>query len=389
MLSNKPFKKHFLKLHPALWLLLCCILAFFSVNVAGAELSISSATQMKVELYGFSALKERLLYRGVISPGSQLDIPTDYEGLGLLKVTGGKEYSVILGKEPVTIIFTLPNSSPQFVNSPENGVFSAWQQTTVTEGTEKFPFTKLLIEAKTLLETSRQITTPGELTTQKNLIHDFISRNYLSLSKSDMIKQLVVQYFLMHEYISYHTVSSSTDTLQLNYREEILDGVKSWRRILGKHMAEDEIVSFCVSFFFKREMVTLAYLLMEDNRDVATCPGEAPFPLQFPDTLKLTFGEGIETELGKILTPKLVTIISTKCTFSMVESVMKARELVEKRKGVAMIIATVEPLNREHLAMSQLVNGGLLLFVNDEKWRVEQFKNKPFLPYFYSVDFPD
>jgi len=81
-----------------------------------------------------------------------------------------------------------------------------------------------------------------------------------------MVKRLIAQYFMMHEYVNYHTEGASATDIRLQYQKAILSGVGSWLEILKSQISEHEIMNYCVSLYFNRSMVTLASLIIENYR---------------------------------------------------------------------------------------------------------------------------
>ncbi len=70
----------------------------------------------------------------------------------------------------------------------------------------------------------------------------------------------------------------------------------------------------------------------------------------------------------------------------MVETVRKARQLVDQRQGTVLIVAPLQELSEKHLAMSRMVSGGSMLFINDEKWRKENLARKIKLPLLIEIE---
>lgn len=69
---------------------------------------------------------------------------------------------------------------------------------------------------------------------------------------------------------------------------------------------------------------------------------------------------------------------------SMVETVIKVRQLAGQKKDVV-IVASLEKLSEKYLDMSRMVNGANMLFINDEKWRNENLVKKIRLPLFVQI----
>ena len=69
----------------------------------------------------------------------------------------------------------------------------------------------------------------------------------------------------------------------------------------------------------------------------------------------------------------------------MVETVVKARKLVEQKEAVTLIVAPLQELSEKHLAMNRMVSGGNIFFVNDERWQQGNLGKKMRLPLFHRI----
>ncbi len=130
-----------------------------------------------------------------------------------------------------------------------------------------------MIQAKQLLESSNSIQTIKELNDRKNEFHGYARRHYQDIKHSDMVRRLLAQYFMMHEYVSYHAKGAPAAEIKKKYQEAVLAGVGSWLEILTPYIPKHEILNYCVSLYYNRSMITLASLIIENFRDVAYCPG--------------------------------------------------------------------------------------------------------------------
>jgi hypothetical protein len=201
-----------------------------------------------------------------------------------------------------------------------------------------------------------------------------------------MIRRLIAQYFIMHEYISYHVVGAPATDILVKYQQAVLDGVASWIEILKPHIPEHEVLNYCVSLYYGRSMVSLASLIVNKFQNVAYCPGAKRDEWIFPNDLKVTdTSKSAENELAEIHGKKTIAFVSEDCPVSMVQTVMEARQLADQRKGERLIVAPLEELSDIQLAMNKMVSNGSMLFINDEKWRKEYLAEKIKLPLFVQV----
>ncbi len=350
---------------------------------AWAKLIIHSQAAVDIKVIAYESLTETFIFQGKLQPGDKREIDTRYHGLALLFFDGGQSYPVIIGKNLFTVNITGPAEPPAFSDSAENeSLYKALIDN--TQVPKLYPFASLMIQAKQLLESSHSIHTVKELTTRKKEFHKFVAENYQSLRHSDMIRRLIAQYFMMHEYVDYHIKGAPAVDIKIQYQKAVLNGVGSWLAILKTHIPEHEILNYCVSLYYNRGMVTLASLLIENFKDVAYCPGDEKQTFSFPEDLLITGGNGNrEMQLNKFKGNKMISFVSDDCPVSMVETIIKARQLADRKKYV--IVIPLQELSGKHLAMRRMVRSGNIFFVNDEKWRKDNLSKKIKLPLFVQV----
>ncbi len=364
-------------------LFICSVLAANDADCA--KLFIHSKTAVAIEIVGFNSLAETSLFKGNLKPDSKHEINTSYRGLALLVFAGGQSYPVIIGDESFPVTIANPAEPPSFANSAENDFFYK-ALTNKTQVPEQYAFASLMIQAKYLLDSSHSIRTAQELRAGKKEFQQFVAENYQNLRHSDMIRRLLGQYFMMHEYVDYHIEGAPASNIKKRYQKEILTGVADWLKILSPHISEQEILNYCVSLYYNRSMVTLASLIVDTFKDAAYCPGDAPETLSFPDDLQiLAPGQNKTENLGTIKGNKLIAFVSEHCPVSMVAAVSKARKMAKEKQTIPLIVAPLEKLSGKHLAMSRMIRNGKLLFVSDEKWRKENLTKKIKLPLFINA----
>jgi len=240
--------------------------------------------------------------------------------------------------------------------------------------------------AEQLLESSYSIRTPEELNDRKKAFHGFVRDHYQDLKHSDMIRRLLGQYFIMHEYVKYHTKGAPVTDIRKKYREAVLAGVGSCFKILKPYIPEHEILNDCVSLYYNRSMVTLASLIIANFRDVAYCPGVEKEKFSFPDELAVVDANGkMERKLGEFRGDRVIAFVSNDCPVSMVETISKVRELADRKKDVPVIVAPLQKLSGSHLAMSRMLSSGNIFFINDEKWRKDNLPKNIKLPLFIRI----
>lgn len=244
-----------------------------------------------------------------------------------------------------------------------------------------------MIQAKQLLESSYSIHTVKELTTKKQEFQAFVRTNYHKLKHNDMIKRLIAQYYMVHEYADYHIEGTPATEIKKWYQEEILTGVANWLKVLKTHITEQEILNYCVSLYFNRSMVTLAFLIIEYFKDAAYCLGDAPDTLTLPGELQILQALEYKTmDLSTNKVNKLISFVSEQCPVSMVATVSKARKIADENKKIPLIVVPIEKLSSKHLSMNRMIRKGKLLFVSDEKWRTGNLPQKIKLPLFIKLE---
>jgi len=77
---------------------------------------------------------------------------------------------------------------------------------------------------------------------------------------------------------------------------------------------------------------------------------------------------------------KIVALVSNDCPVSMVAAVAKARELAKQTAANPLIVAPLQELNDTHLAMSKMIRGEKILFIDDALWQSKKSAIRPRLP---------
>ncbi len=371
-----------------LFLSLLLLFACASKKSTTSQITINSQTAIAIELLGYNGLTSYTLFRGNITPGSDYEINTSYCGLGMLTFPQGQSYPVLLGDTSFTIKLDTPSEPPSFSNSQENDFLYRHllgKESHPPNGEKNTSFAQLMIQGKQLLESSQSIDSTKELTAKKNEFHEFVRAHYDSLRHSDMIRQLIAQYFMMHEYVNFYIEGAPAADIRGHYQKAVLNGVGNWLELLKSHIPEHEILNYCVSLYYNRSMVTLASLIVENFQGVAYCPGVENTTFSFPDDLLLTGADGNKTlQLGELKGKKLLAFVSVDCPVSMVETIIKARQLAGQQKDV-LVVVPLQQLSGIYLAMNRMVSKGNMLFVNDEKWRKNNLAKKIKLPLFVQI----
>ena len=358
------------------------LVVFSGCETARATLGIHSQTAVEIELTGYNSLVESPIFKGNLEAGSKHDINTPYRGLALLVFAEGQRYPVIIGDESFTLNIVGPGEPPSFAGSGEND-FLYKKLSGENPPPGQYDFALLMIQAKDLLESTHSIRTVEELTAKKKEYHDFVRKHYENLKHSDMIRRLIAQYFMMHEYVDYHTEGAPAANIRIQYQKEVVNGVGSWLAILQPHLQQQEILNYCVSLYYDRSMVTLASLIIANYRDAAFCPGDEKETFSFPADMHIAEADGgKERKLGGLKGDKIIAFVSEDCPVSMVETVSKARQLAGRKENVPVIVAPLEKLSRNHLSMGRMISNGNLFFINDEKWRKDNLAKKIKLPLF-------
>ncbi|WP_143170863.1 hypothetical protein [Desulfopila aestuarii] len=349
-----------------------------------ASFDIQSKEAVHLEIKGYDGLAETSLFHGKLAAETMQHIATSYTGLALLSFEHGQTYPVIIGTHSFVLTISTPNTPPSFSGSSENEYFFARLGGTKTEGSQ-CEFADLMIEAKQLLDSTGSIRTVAELQTMKDKFHTFVRSNCKSLYHSDMLRRLIAQYFMMHEYVDYHVPGTPATDIKMQYQNAVMDGVRNWLEILKPDIPQNEVLNYCVSLYYDRSMVTLASKIIENFRATAYCPGEErPTPV-FPPDLTVIDAKGNKRILRQLSSNTTIAVVSDDCPVSKVDTVMQARRLAQQA-GKTMVVAPLQPLSENHLSMQKMVSGGNMLFVDDEKWRKENMPQQMKLPRFIRVE---
>jgi|MTBAKMStandDraft_1061839.scaffolds.fasta_scaffold13023_2 hypothetical protein len=361
-----------------------CFLVLFAGDSIGARITLHSQTPVDLELVGYVGLEEVSLARVKVPAGGRATIDTPYNGLGVLVFAGVPSYPVILRNEPFSLHIEDRVNPPSFTGSKINEYFYA-----MLTGNEKVAesgeddFALLMIQAKQLLESSYAIRTIAELMAKEVEFQAFVRDQYEQLRHSDMVRRLVAQSFMMHEYVDYRSAGVPATGIKARYQEEVLQGVASWLGVLAPHLPRHEIVNYCLSLYYERSMVTLAARIADRFQDDAFCPDVSREKWTFPPDLSVTGADGSgETELAAIPGSKVIAFVADDCPASMVATVVRARQSADSNKGTQVIVAPLQQLSQTHLLMNRMVSAGNMLFINDEQWRIENLAEKISLPLF-------
>lgn len=370
--------------------IIVALLLFGQNSKANTEVIIDSASNYQIQLVGYSDLTEYPLYEGSSASGEEktLKLMPSYQGLALLSFSGGQKYPIIIGNHPITVHISSPQTPPTFIHSDENIFFynALSSKSTVSKSTT-YPFAQLMLQAKKLLKSSYTIKTPSELSDKKTEIESFVSGNYSLLRHSDMVRRLIDQYFMMHEYVNYHQEGAPASDIRKKYINEVVAGVGRWVDTLQPHIANHEILNYCVSLYYKRSMVSLASIIMNRHKKIAFCPGETLSETHFSDDLSvLNHATNRSIPLKEITQQKYITTVSLKCPVSLVQAVSKARQFASRKDNIVVIAAPVEELSEEHLAMNRLLSQGQILFINDSEWSNSVDTQKVRLPQAILID---
>jgi len=367
-------------------LLLFVVSAFFVSTPVWAQLTIHAETDVEIGLVIYNGLDESPLFTGSMSAETSRAIDTSYLGLALLVFSGGQSYPVIIGDEPLTLRIASPNIPPSYPVGSENEFFYK-HLSGGDSGTAQYAFAKLMIQAKKLLESSHNIHTPEELSAKKREFHTFVGEHYNRLKHSDMVRRLIAQYFMMHEYVNYHRDGAPASNIRIQYEKAVLNGVNSWLELVTPKIPDHKILNYIVSLYYNRSMVSLASMIMNNFQDSAYCPGDMGNAFIFPGNLSVTStNTNTKMHLSEIRGHKVIAFVSNDCPVSMVETVNKARKLIAQNSDMTLIVAPLQELSEKHLAMSKMISGGSLFFIDDQKWREEQLPTMIKLPLFLEIE---
>jgi hypothetical protein len=203
-----------------------------------------------------------------------------------------------------------------------------------------------------------------------------------------MLRRLIAQYFMMHEYVDYHVEGAPATDIRARYEQAVLDGAGDWLATLKPRLPEHEVLNYIVSLYYDRSMTALASRITERYGQYAYCPGVDKDKWTFPGGLTVADpGRGIEQRLADIQGRMTVAFVSADCPVSMVQAVMRARRAAGEGNDGKLLVAPLHKVSEKHLAMNRMVSGDGMLFITDEKWRKTNLDEKIRLPLF--IDIPE
>ncbi len=353
---------------------------------AGATLTLHCRTAMDLELVGYDGLAERVLFQGRIAAGGNQAIATPYQGFALLRFGPEQGYPVLLGDAPLAIHLAGPTEPPTFAGSGDNEFFSSRLAGKAPAGPPS-NFALLLLRAKELLDSTQTLRTVPELTAKKEELHAFVREHYASLRHSDMVRRLLGQYLMMHEYVDYGGHGTAAADIRTRHEQAVIDGVGTWLALLRPHVPETATLNYCLSLYYQRSMVTLAARIAAHFPRAAHCPGAAKEDWSFPSDLRVVDAEGQRAwPLATIKGDKLIALVSEDCPASLVATVIQARQIADQGQNVQLIVAPVQQLSQPHLRLNSMVSNGTMLFVDDERWRKAHLAEPIRLPLFVPLE---
>lgn len=359
---------------------ICVSSTFCGPQLAWPKIIIHPCTNIGIELIGYDGLDSISLFKGNVIAENNIEINTSYKGLVLLVFSSGHSYPILHRDTLLRLKITTPSIRPSFPIGNENEFFYKSLEGRRT-GNGKYALTKLLMKSEKLLDSSHDIHTMEELSAKKQEFHGFVEKHYHSLKHSYMIRRLIAQYFMMHEYINYHVKGAPTTDIRVKYQQAVLNGVRSWLQTLKPHIPDHEILNYCVSLYYNRSMISLAWVIINTFQDIAYCPGNQKTSFDFPDDLLVTnSNRKTKFVVGDITSKKTIVFVSDDCPVSLVAAVTLARKFPAQKNNPKLIIAPIQQLSDKHLGMSRMVSAGEMLFVDDEKWRAENLSTKIQLP---------
>ncbi|MBN2543885.1 hypothetical protein JXI42_13590 [bacterium] len=407
------------------------ILAFLNTcNLEGSTLIFQSGRSLPLKLEGYDNFESFTIIDTSIDSGSSIKLTTDYDGFAIIKFFNSVQYPLIISQDTLSTYLHDPGEAPTVQNSPENEFMYGWLSTYVqsrsnlftleqelstidslepeydqkeaeiriTQGQlEKqeellsasgFQYAKPLLQARLLNESTYGIKTLDELNEKREAFEHFVNNNYDILQHSDMLMELIKQYFMMHEYVSYLEEGSEDikGSKKLQY-EYILSGVDDWVELLKGRIESREVVEFCAGLYYARSMVTQASRIFDHYRDefLLNDTGVKKYLFerneQFPDLAYVDAEMESRVKLAQLKGEKIIAVISGSSLFSKVETIILARTLEENSNNVPIIFIPVEKLSNDHLLLDKMFAGDLY-FIHDEAWQKEYINKDTLVPQF-------
>jgi len=364
--------------HLVVYILFVCCSAIPLPCWGQAELLIQSKASIDFKLQGYYGLEESTIFSGVLSAGGSRRVETQYRGLAMLIFSGGQQYPLIIGSQPSVVTIINSSQIPSFAVEDENQLFYKFLSDDVQVDNVD-SFVGVMIRGKQLLDSSGSIKTVKELHEKKGEFQEFLQHNYRDLSHSDLLRRLLGQYFMMHEYVSYHRENSPAGDIQIIYRQEVLSGVRTLLAIFQDHIPKNELLNYCVGLYYNRGMVTMASFIADHFESFAYCGDNKQTLRNVPANQTLINSDGSEIgKFGELQGEITVSFVSYDCPVSMVRTVIKAREIADANSQGGkqlLIVVPLEQLSEKHRSMSRNVSGVAMLFVDDESWSESNLQN--------------
>jgi hypothetical protein len=336
------------------------------------EIELKPAAGKLVKLTGFDGFRADTLSSLILDQSGFGAATIPYRGFILLVMEDGRIFPLILDKKKTKIFLNSYSEVPQFAGDEENTflytVLTSNQQfagkkMVIAEGSRFFqtndPFRPvldgemdslvarkerleksiwarkegmagLLIQGKSLIESTSEITTREQLDDQKTKILKFIQSHQEDLRHTDMLRQLAYQYEMMNEYIRWG---------KYPYEVVMVNDVGTWIDSLGKQLGSHQIVNYFLQFYLDRSMVSMAIRIAEKYESYSLCPalneGEADslsdMEIKISDTRS---GIG---NLKKMSFLKILFFYNSGCPACIAEQISLMRTLKQEKAPVPAI----------------------------------------------------
>lgn len=397
--------------------IICCLLL---VESNGAII-INSKENVDIELIGFNQFENFTIEKVKVDVDKPTILETEYKGFALLVYNGGQRYPLIIGKNDLKIKLTSPNIPPKFEDNKEMDFFYDYlsnyrqqqhetmllnetiknlgegdplvkeldaQKAKVEEDQlaliktldkVKYPTVVTVLKAKLLMESTYSIQTIEELDDRKDKMIQYVLKNYKVLQHSDMLLEILKQYYMMNEYVYNSNVT---------FEETIVKDANRWMNSLKKRISEREVLASIIQVFYNRGMISYASEIIKNNLGLVNGKSAEEIEIDLSDisdyVLEWSKGNN-KRKMKDINYIKLISVVSDEDVFSKVETIKLQGYLNDKKSNINLITLPENKLNEGILGMNNLVQGEINYIAN-KGYAADKMGSNISVPFFIMLD---
>jgi hypothetical protein len=341
------------------------------------ELSLPAAAGQEISVFGYDGFQTDTLPRIKLDSLGAGKVRMKYRGFILIKLPGGQQYPLIVNNKKT--FFGLRNMDvlPEFRDDAENRFLyyyltikgrTARQSELLDESLtfitdndtsrnglmkekvmleeEKKKLVKIfadsskylaavILQAKSLMETTYGINSREELKESKDAFFSFILDHFGELRHTDMLQQMAAQFMMMNEYVKWDH--------DFPFEKGVISDVGVWIDKIGNRIPPDDIVNYFLRFYLGRSMVSLSGTITFSYNEYLKCPAKKtsqPHAKEINGTFDIRHSSDpkLEISLDKMMgNNKVLFFYKEGCPACIVEQIMLNRRLREQQSTVPYI----------------------------------------------------